>query len=188
MCALTWGDPSTFSIVLDRADILCRFSVLVEKVKWLIQNNHTTMTAIFRRPTRLLSILSSIFILYIFIISIPKNPDPVFTFEYVKSSYDWSSLPQRYPVDKITPLPTGKTPKLPKVQYNFASDKKPSKDRVAILSDRRTAVKDAFLKSWNNYKEHAWMYDELESLCRVRQRTLSAGGLLPWWIPWTRCG
>jgi mannosyl-oligosaccharide alpha-1,2-mannosidase len=96
----------------------------------------------------------------------------VFGFEYVKSSYDWSSLPQRHPVDKITPLPTGTPLKLPRVQYDFASDKEPTKDRLAVLADRRTAIEDSFLKSWNSYKDHAWMYDELEPVSGEAKTTL----------------
>lgn len=129
------------------------------------------MATIFRRPTRLLSVLGGILIFYVLIISIPSQPDFEFRFEYVESSYDWSSLPQRHPVDKITPLPTGKPLKLPKVQHDFASGKKASKARVAVLADRRAAVKDAFLKSWNGYKEHAWMYDELEPVSGKAKNT-----------------
>ncbi|EMR68694.1 hypothetical protein MGN70_012570 [Eutypa lata] len=129
------------------------------------------MATIFRRPTRLLSVLGGILIFYVLIISIPSQPDFEFRFEYVESSYDWSSLPQRHPVDKITPLPTGKPLKLPKVQHDFASGKKASKARVAVLADRRAAVKDAFLKSWNSYKEHAWMYDELEPVSGKAKNT-----------------
>lgn len=120
------------------------------------------MAAMFRRPTRLIFIFGFVFIFYILVILIPKQPDRIVGFKSVKSSYDWSSLPQRHPVHKLTPLPTGTPPKLPKIQYDFASDRKLSKHKIAILADRRTAVKDAFLKSWTSYKDHAWMYDELK--------------------------
>lgn len=180
MHALSWGcpePPSTVSSFLDRADILVRASpMLVENAEWLIQNNHTTMAAMFKRPTRLISVLGVIFIFYILVIFIPKQPDRVYGFEYVKSSYDWSSLPQRHPVDKVTPLPTGTPLKLPPVQYDFASDKEPSKDRLAVLAARRTAVKDAFVKSWTSYRNHAWMYDELEPVSGKAKDTLGGWG------------
>ncbi|KAH6657360.1 family 47 glycosyl hydrolase [Truncatella angustata] len=136
--------------------------MLAEHGEWLLQNNHMTMAALVRRPTRLLSVAAGILVFYVLIIFIPKQPDRVWNFEYVQSSYDWSALPQRHPVPSVTPLPTGTLPTLPKVQYDFASDEQPTKDRLAVLSDRRAAVRDAFVKSWDSYKKYAWMYDELE--------------------------
>jgi mannosyl-oligosaccharide alpha-1,2-mannosidase len=138
-------------------------------VGWLLQNNQPTLGDWLRRPIRLLSVLGAILIFYILIIFIPKQPETVFGFSYVKSSYDWSALTQKYPVDNITPLPTGSPRKLPSVQHDFSSDASPSEDRLSVLADRRTAVKDAFVKSWDSYKASAWMYDEL--------RPTSGGGI-----------
>ncbi|KAI0126357.1 family 47 glycosyl hydrolase [Xylariales sp. AK1849] len=129
------------------------------------------MAAIFRRPTRLLSLLGGLAIFYILVIFIPKQPQTLFGFEYVRSSFDWSALPQRHPVSKLTLLPKGAARPLPRVQHDFSSDTKPSSARLAVLSDRRTAVKDAFLKSWNSYKNHAWMYDELAPVSGVGKDT-----------------
>ncbi|KAK9774635.1 putative Family 47 glycosyl hydrolase [Seiridium cardinale] len=122
------------------------------------------MAAIFRRPLRLLSVVSGVFIFYALILFRPKQSDQLFKFEfkYVKSSYNWSALPQKHPVGEITPLPAGTSRKLPTIQHDFASDVKPNKTRLSILANRRTAVKDSFLKSWNSYKARAWMYDELK--------------------------
>ncbi|KAF7537644.1 hypothetical protein G7054_g3499 [Neopestalotiopsis clavispora] len=138
-------------------------------VGWLLQNNQPTLGDWLRRPIRLLSVLGAILIFYILIIFIPKQPETVFGFSYVKSSYDWSALTQKYPVDNITPLPTGSPRKLPSVQHDFSSDASPSEERLSVLADRRTAVKDAFVKSWDSYKASAWMYDEL--------RPTSGGGI-----------
>lgn len=150
--------------------------MFVENVGWvLLQNsNHptTTMAAMFRRPTRLLSVIGAILIFYILVIFIPKQPQPVFGFGYVKSSYDWSALAQTYPVDKITSPPAGSPRKLPSVQHDFSSDEQPSEDRLVVLADRRSAVKDAFVKSWDNYKTYAWMYDELRPVSGGGKNTL----------------
>ncbi|KAK6072844.1 glycosyl hydrolase family 47 [Seiridium cupressi] len=146
--------------------------LVAENVERLIQNNHDAAAALFRRPRRLLSVVGGILIFYILIIFIPKQPQTLYGFEYVRSSYDWSALPQKYPVDKITPLPTGTPLNLPKVQHDFASDPQPSRARTAILAERQSAVKTAFLKSWNGYKNHAWMYDELEPVSGGPKDTL----------------
>ncbi|KAK9412718.1 putative alpha-1,2-Mannosidase [Seiridium unicorne] len=122
------------------------------------------MATIFRRPLRLLSVIGGIFIFYALVLLRPRQSEEVFKFDfnYTKSSYNWSALPQRHPVDKFTPLPTGTSRKLPNVQHDFASDRKLNKTRLSILADRRASVKDSFRKSWNSYKARAWMYDELK--------------------------
>ncbi|KAH7029002.1 glycoside hydrolase family 47 protein [Microdochium trichocladiopsis] len=81
--------------------------------------------------------------------------------QYVTTSFDWSSLPQRHPVANPTTLPRGTPLKIPAVQHDFASDPKPTKERQEILAGRRRAVLKAFVKSWNAYKDKAWMHDEL---------------------------
>ncbi|KAI1847361.1 hypothetical protein JX266_006586 [Neoarthrinium moseri] len=120
------------------------------------------MVALFQRPTRLLSVLGGIFIFYALVVYLPRNQEPLYSFEYVTGTYDWSALPQRHPVSQITPVPKGPFRKMPKVQFDFASAPTPNKTRQATLADRRSVVKDTFLKSWNSYKTYAWLYDELE--------------------------
>ncbi|KAK8008979.1 glycosyl hydrolase family 47 [Apiospora marii] len=119
------------------------------------------MAGLFRRPTRLLTVVALITVLYILVIFIPKPREDLYGFQYFRSSYDWSNYTERNPVAKLTPLPRGSPKKLPKFQHNFASDKAPSRERLDLLESRRTEVRDAFVKSWNSYKKHAWMYDEL---------------------------
>lgn len=143
-----------------------------QDVVLLIQNNCGTMAALFQRPTRLLSIIGGISIFYILIIFSPKQPQTLYGFEYVKSSYDWAALPQRYPVDDVAPLPTGTPLNLPKVQYDFASGPTPNATRRAVLAERQSAVRNAFLKSWDSYKKYAWMYDELEPVSGGAKDTL----------------
>ncbi|ORY57213.1 endoplasmic reticulum mannosyl-oligosaccharide 1,2-alpha-mannosidase [Pseudomassariella vexata] len=133
-----------------------------ENVESSILQNLTVMAAILRRPMRLFSIVAGVAFVYILIIFVPKHQDTsLYSFQYVKSSFDWSTLPQRHPVKQLTPLPKGLVNKLPKVQHDFSSDPKPSSERTEVLNERRLEVKDAFSKSWNSYKRHAWMWDEL---------------------------
>ncbi|KAI0164417.1 glycoside hydrolase family 47 protein [Hypoxylon sp. FL1284] len=93
----------------------------------------------------------------------PHEVTPSREYAYLPSSFDWSSLPQRHPVpeSEVAPLPTGNPRHLPKVQFDFKKDDNPAGFRAQELADHRTQVKNAFLKSWTSYKQHAWMADEL---------------------------
>ncbi|RYP46419.1 hypothetical protein DL768_007386 [Monosporascus sp. mg162] len=121
------------------------------------------MATIFRRPTRLVPLIVVVAIFYLLLLSIhsSQNVNPTHDFQYVKSSFDWSTLPQRHPVSKLTRRPKGAPRKLPKVQHDFTAEKRMSRKQIETLEDRRAQVKDAFVKSWDSYKKYAWMYDEL---------------------------
>ncbi|KAK8075166.1 glycosyl hydrolase family 47 [Apiospora hydei] len=127
----------------------------------LTEQNHVAMAALFRRPTRLLTVVAAIVVLYILVIFIPKPREDLYGFQYFRSSFDWSTLTEHNPVAKLTPLPRGSPKSLPKFQHDFASDKAPSRERLQVLESRRAEIRNAFLKSWDSYKKHAWMYDEL---------------------------
>lgn len=131
------------------------------------------MAAIFKRPSRLLSIVGGLLVFYVLVIFIPsqRETETVVGFEYVKSSFDWSTLPQTHPVSTLTPLPRGPPRKLPRVQHDFASDGPPSPERLELLSTRRLEVKKAFVKSWNSYKSHGWMFDEVTPVSGVGKDT-----------------
>jgi mannosyl-oligosaccharide alpha-1,2-mannosidase len=91
--------------------------------------------------------------------------------EYVKSSFDWSTLPQRHPVSTLTALPRGPPLKLPRVQHDFASDGPVSTQRLELLKARRLEVKNAFIKSWKSYKWYGWMFDEVTPVSGVGKNT-----------------
>ncbi|KAI1418565.1 glycoside hydrolase family 47 protein [Hypoxylon sp. FL1857] len=119
-----------------------------------------------RRPSRTTIILVFICIIYFFTIFLPRYNENVklHDYPYVKSSFNWSSLPQRHPIpeSELASLPTGKPLKLPKVQFSFHKDNSAKgRGRTHTIAARRKEVKDAFLKSWASYKRLAWMYDEL---------------------------
>ncbi|KAK7984182.1 MFS general substrate transporter [Apiospora arundinis] len=127
----------------------------------LIEQNHVAMAGLFRRPTRLLTVVAAIALLYVLVIFLPKPKQDYYGFQYFRSSFDWSTVPERNPVVKLTPLPRGSPKRLPKFQHDFASDKAPSRERLDVLESRRSEIRLAFVKSWNSYKKYAWMYDEL---------------------------
>lgn len=82
---------------------------------------------------------------------------PADSINFRKSSFDWSKVEPKYPPESIRPLPAGVPIQLPPIQYDFPS----SHGSDATNELRQIAVRDAFEKSWNAYKNRAWLYDEL---------------------------
>jgi mannosyl-oligosaccharide alpha-1,2-mannosidase len=72
----------------------------------------------------------------------------------------WSKLSEHFPVptNKIINLPQVKPKGIPKIQFAFKKESATAKtEREAKLD----IIKGVFKKSWNGYKEHAWLQDEL---------------------------
>lgn len=76
----------------------------------------------------------------------------------VKGPVRWKDIPPRYPVASKIPLPTGTPPVIPRIQHQFGAETQHNK---AERLQRQAAVKTAFLRSWNGYKKHAWLQDEV---------------------------
>ncbi|KAI8629653.1 glycoside hydrolase family 47 protein [Xylariaceae sp. FL1651] len=152
--------------------------MLIEDVAWQTRNQpHDAMIAIFRRKTRIVVALALIVLLYLLVGLIPEKHNTLFGFTYVHDSYDWSKQKLFYPVSEYTPLPTGRPRSLPKVQYAFEKDKSPAGvAREAVLTSRRNEVKDAFMKSWNGYKNVGFGYDELLPVSGKGQDVAGFGG------------
>lgn len=72
------------------------------------------------------------------------------------SSFDWTSVRQRHPASSLRPLPTGPTKQLGPVQHAF-----PGYVHDATTRERQQAVRAAFVRSWDSYRAHAWLMDEL---------------------------
>jgi mannosyl-oligosaccharide alpha-1,2-mannosidase len=79
--------------------------------------------------------------------------------QFKKSSFDWTTVEEHYPAQSLTQLPVATPKKLPRVQYDFAN--KQTYDNSERTEIRRAAVRDAFIRSWQGYKQHAWLHDEL---------------------------
>lgn len=70
----------------------------------------------------------------------------------------WSKLPERYPVSSFLSLPTGRSKKIPAVQTKQpVENTKQKEERLK----RAGAVKESFVHSWEGYKKHAWLRDEV---------------------------
>jgi mannosyl-oligosaccharide alpha-1,2-mannosidase len=75
-------------------------------------------------------------------------------------NFKWNQVPVRYPVRKLTPIPTAKPKRLPRVQFDFASQPETA-ERKKERKGRQNAVKQAFERCWKAYRSHAWKHDEL---------------------------
>ena len=73
----------------------------------------------------------------------------------------WAQRQQNFPVDSYRPLPVGRPLELPKIQHTFSGES--SAEREIRLS-RLAAVKASFAHSWQGYRKHAWLKDELKPL------------------------
>ncbi|KAI0010229.1 endoplasmic reticulum mannosyl-oligosaccharide 1,2-alpha-mannosidase [Xylariaceae sp. FL0662B] len=74
------------------------------------------------------------------------------------SSFNWSSVPFQFPPGELTPLPTGRSRRLPPVQGRFLAE---TYAHGQVREARRRRVRDIFLGDWNAYKKYAWMRDAL---------------------------
>ncbi|OAL22768.1 hypothetical protein AYO20_11117 [Fonsecaea nubica] len=91
----------------------------------------------------------------------PSDPTTVtFPPSSHKTSLHWTKRPERYPPAGYRELPTGPVEKIPKIQFDFASQPE-STHAKATQERRRDAVKEAFVHAWNGYKKYAWGQDEV---------------------------
>lgn len=92
----------------------------------------------------------------------------------VPEDYFWRQVPTLYPATSIRPLPTGKPARFPNVQAaKFPIES--AEDR-AERDFRRDAVKKAFLKCWQSYRENAWLSDELTPITGQSRNTFGGWG------------
>lgn len=75
-----------------------------------------------------------------------------------RPSIDWATVAQFHPPSSIKPLPTGTPRALPRVQAPAAAFEAAAQK---TNEDRAAAVRRAFKRSYDAYKEHAWLRDEL---------------------------
>ena len=76
--------------------------------------------------------------------------------------FRWKDRPQRHPVDLMKGLPAGRALNIPKIQYDFSS--REASDSKNVRLARLQSVKNAFVHTWDGYKSHAWMKDEVSPL------------------------
>ncbi|KAK7221491.1 hypothetical protein V2G26_009494 [Clonostachys chloroleuca] len=92
-------------------------------------------------------------------------PSPIIV-PFIPGSVNWSKFEQFHPVESINPLPTDRPQRLPPVQAEQSFFK-----HTELTEQRRAAVRDEFLRSYNAYKEFAWLMDELAPLSGTGKTT-----------------
>ena len=76
------------------------------------------------------------------------------------SKVHWTRLPELFPIPtkSLIKFPSGKPSPIPRIQHSFKDETSSARiDREKKLS----TIKEAFKFSWNGYKQHAWLHDEL---------------------------
>ncbi|KAM4055246.1 glycosyl hydrolase family 47 protein [Hirsutella rhossiliensis] len=114
-----------------------------------------------RRISRLVLLTGLVLALVLVLHLMPSSPPPPFPSssapKFVPATLDWAKVKQFYPPASIKPLPGARPRNLPRVQAPASAFASPS----PRAEDRRAAVRNAFKRSYDAYKEHAWMRDEL---------------------------
>ncbi|KAH8179150.1 glycosyl hydrolase family 47 domain-containing protein [Sarocladium implicatum] len=82
------------------------------------------------------------------------------------NSFDWSTFDPYYPPGSLKPLPSGPPLALPPVQAPGPEFKQSS-----TSDKRREAVRKAFKRTWDSYRQNAWMKDELMPLSGQSKNT-----------------
>ncbi|KAL5383681.1 hypothetical protein DPSP01_005786 [Paraphaeosphaeria sporulosa] len=86
----------------------------------------------------------------------------------ITSPVVWKDIPQRYPVTSMIPLPKGTPLPIPRIQHHFGVETENNKQERL---QRQAAVKAAFTHSWEGYKKHAWLQDEVTPLSASYKNT-----------------
>ncbi|QIX02273.1 hypothetical protein AMS68_007790 [Peltaster fructicola] len=73
------------------------------------------------------------------------------------AKFDWAARVPMYPVTSFVPVPKG-TGGLLRVQHKFTKE---TMEAERLRVERQAAIKDAFVRCWTSYREHAWLEDEL---------------------------
>ena len=75
----------------------------------------------------------------------------------------WRLVPMKFPLQWYKKLPGAAPAKIPRLQHDFSvyHESEIHKDE---RKRRREAVKEAFEHSWNGYKQHAWLHDEVRPI------------------------
>lgn len=105
--------------------------------------------------------------------STPSKPMTGYTKYEPDKDFLWRTIKHHYPVSSQRPLPTAAPGKLPLVQASFGAE--PEADKKTRLA-RQAAIKGSFLKSWNAYKEYAWLRDEVTPISGKYKDTFGGWG------------
>ncbi|KAF2175005.1 glycoside hydrolase family 47 protein [Zopfia rhizophila CBS 207.26] len=102
--------------------------------------------------------------------NVPPNPSytPV-----NNTRFSWRNVAIKHPVPSFVHLPTARPSPLARIQHVF---EQPSQETEDIRKERQQAVKQAFERGWNSYKERAWLQDELKPISGGSANTFGGWG------------
>lgn len=94
----------------------------------------------------------------------PPSPTPLRTYadRDLQRPIRWKDVPESYPVSTFTPLPAARPTTIPRIQFDGFTNE--PADVRAEREQRLQAVKESFVHSWEGYKKHAWLQDEITPL------------------------
>lgn len=112
-----------------------------------------------KRGSRLVAVTAAVlfvlFVIGLFDLSSWSYTKP----RFVASTFNWATAREYHPADRIKDLPRGKPKPIPPVQAPASAFKNPRK-----ADPRRQEVLRVFERSYDAYRRHAWMRDELAPL------------------------
>ncbi|EHL02511.1 putative endoplasmic reticulum mannosyl-oligosaccharide 1,2-alpha-mannosidase [Glarea lozoyensis 74030] len=80
---------------------------------------------------------------------------------YADGKTHWKKLPEQNPISSFIPFPAGAPKPIPAIQtHQPKEDAKQLEERLK----RKAAVLESFTHSWEGYKQHAWLRDEVAPL------------------------
>lgn len=106
----------------------------------------------------------------------PPSPVPLRTYadRELQNPIRWKDVPERFPVSSFTSLPAGRPTAIPKIQFDRSVDE--SATHKSERERRLAAVKESFVHSWEGYKKHAWLQDEIAPLSGGYKNTFGGWG------------
>ena len=121
------------------------------------------MGFLFRRFASFL--LSATFLVYLFrSLAKPGPAEVAFSSDAsvrINHPVNWKDVPLRYPVTSMIPLPTAAPVPIPRIQHEFGIETEADREQRNV---RLESVKELFQHSWEGYKKHAWLQDEVAPL------------------------
>ena len=99
----------------------------------------------------------------------PRGHDPISSY-IAGSRVQWKDLPQQHPVTSMRALPTGRPAEIPKIQHDFSGQNE-SVEAEIIREQRLDTVLRTFAYTWNGYKDHAWLKDEVSPVSGESRNT-----------------
>lgn len=88
----------------------------------------------------------------------PHAPYSAVHSELVDPDFLWRNVIKRFPVTSYIALPTGAPTPIPSIQHKFEAETSAERYTREV---RLAAVKKSFVHSWEGYKNHAWLQDEV---------------------------